>query len=542
MTLGSIVSWNSTSSRLTDRNNEYFIAAAAAEAGTEKVITYMFRDFREYAVITNLNFYRTKVPDTQEMVDRFSFYDANHNAGRITVEPFYPNGQTNSYAAGYRIISNARSKEPDDTVVAAVKQIVTFNNDPIFQYAIYYSLDLEIHPGKAMDIIGKVHGQKNLFYSADTALTFYQNVTAVQNLYNHRNTNSGMADQTGTVNQPPAPYVFMNHAPSKNLPVGTNNSPEAVHAIVEVPPSGEDVNSLIGKQRYFNNVDVILTVTDSNVVASTGPRITTPLSVTNGPIANVVQTNNSFRNSREQKTVNTTDVDIEQLAAWIAVPTNAINTTVKNERNHNINSVYVYDKRHRPTGNGSGVRVKNGQFLPTDGLTVVTSDPMYVQGNYNAPVPGSTNTSSAAPASLVSDAITVLSGNWNDGANTTDCPQNAAQNTTVNAAFIAGIVPTQNYGDGRRGYSGGVENFPRFLENWTGITFTYNGSMVVMFPSLYATNSWERADKKSYYQVPTRKWAFDVNFLKPNRLPPCTPQLRTLTRNRLELVAPFTDN
>jgi hypothetical protein len=164
-----------------------------------------------------------------------------------------------------------------------------------------------------------------------------------------------------------------------------------------------------------------------------------------------------------------------------------------------------------------------------------------VQGHYNAPIPGTTNTSTAEPAALIGDAITVLSVNWNDTNNVTDCPKRAAGNTTVNAAFMAGIVPTKTYADGRAGYSGGVENFPRFLESWSGITFTYNGSMVVMYPSLYATNSWERPGK-SYYDVPNRVWAFDVNFLKPDRLPPCTPQLRTLQRSRLELVAPFSNN
>lgn len=543
VTLGGVVSWSKTSSRLTDRNNEYFVAAAAAEAGTEKAITYMFRDFREYAVLTNLDYYRTKVPDTPEMTARFSFYDVNHNSGKITIEPFYPDGQTNAFASGYRIISNARSLDPDDTVVAAVKQVVTFNNDPIFQYAIYYSLDMEIHPGKPMTIVGKVHGQQDIYYSADQSLTFRQNVTAVGDLYRRRHVDSGMSSQGGTVNQPPPPYVFMNNAPSKTLHVGTNNSPEAVHAILEVPPGYEDINSEMGKQRLYNNVDLILTVNDSNIVAKTGPRLVTQATISNGMLTNVVTTNSTFQNSRENKKVVSTDINVGNLTTWIDNPTNAINNIVKNERNHKINSMYVDDQRTRAATNQAGVRVKNGESLPSDGLTVVTDDPLYVQGHYNAPIttPGSTNTLDAVPAALMGDAITVLSGKWKDSENQSDCTKPKAQHTTVNAAFMAGIVPTKLYDDGRRGYSGGVENYPRFLEDWDNITFTYNGSMVIMFPSLYATNSWDRKNKE-YYKVPTRSWAFDVNFLKPDRLPPCTPQLRYLTRQRLELVAPFTDD
>ena len=58
--------------------------------------------------------------------------------------------------------------------------------------------------------------------------------------------------------------------------------------------------------------------------------------------------------------------------------------------------------------------------------------------------------------------------------------------TTVNAAFLTGAVDT-TLGH----YSGGMENFPRFLETWgSANVFTYNGSMIKMFPSLYATNVW----------------------------------------------------
>ena len=86
------------------------------------------------------------------------------------------------------------------------------------------------------------------------------------------------------------------------------------------------------------------------------------------------------------------------------------------------------------------------------------------------------------------DSINILSGNWQ---NTLAYSQGSlsgprvAIDTTVNAAFLAGIVPT-----GNGFYSGGVENFPRFLENWSGKTFWDNGSMVVMFDSQVTTAPW----------------------------------------------------
>ena len=81
-----------------------------------------------------------------------------------------------------------------------------------------------------------------------------------------------------------------------------------------------------------------------------------------------------------------------------------------------------------------------------------------------------------------------------------------------------------------------MENFPRFLETW-GLAnpFTYNGSMVKMFPSLYATNIWGHAN---VYAPPTRNWAYDINFDNPTKLPPLTPGLLRVVRGLWTTVAP----
>ena len=83
-----------------------------------------------------------------------------------------------------------------------------------------------------------------------------------------------------------------------------------------------------------------------------------------------------------------------------------------------------------------------------------------------------------------------------------------------------------------------VENFPRFLENWSGKTFTYNGSMVVMFYSLLSTAPWPGTG--SVYNAPNRNWAFDINFLDANKLPPGTPQLQAVIRGNWSLISPNT--
>ena len=144
-------------------------------------------------------------------------------------------------------------------------------------------------------------------------------------------------------------------------------------------------------------------------------------------------------------------------------------------------------------------------------------------GNYNIQTNSggstssqTTNTAWTSPSALMGDAITVLSSAWSDGGG--NLPN--ASSTTVNAACLEGIVPSATVG-GTKHYSGGLENFLRLLENWSGDTLCYNGSIVAMFPSSYATNFWNTPG--NYYDVPTRMWGFDANFFNPDKLPPLTP-------------------
>jgi hypothetical protein len=258
-------------------------------------------------------------------------------------------------------------------------------------------------------------------------------------------------------------------------------------------------------------------------------------------------TNVTFYDFREQATVQAVQLDVGSLNTWITATTTnggaAWSQDLCQDIGHGINSVFIYNavpfigQQQLPA-----VRVMDGTLLPnsvnvvngtncyTSGLTVVTPQPMYVWGNYNVQTNGgpvvldSTNTVNTYPAAFMADSITVLSSNWSD-ANPPGQPTSSRTpvNTTINAACLEGIVPS--YG---LNYSGGVENFLRLLEDWTSsIQLTYNGSIMVMFPSQYATNIWSG----SYYSVPERVWSFDTNFLIQADLPPLTPQFRGVIRN-----------
>jgi hypothetical protein len=187
---------------------------------------------------------------------------------------------------------------------------------------------------------------------------------------------------------------------------------------------------------------------------------------------------------------------------------------------------------------------------------------VYIWGNYNTsgvrsiPTGGSTLnnggfTGAQVPASIVCDAFFPLSKTWfdslsamypegsSDWANFTGTPYRVAdenlpsigQGTAVRAGIIAGTTisgitasPGRNAGGLRR--SGGVINYPRFLELWNidGIeqAWSYSGSFIPLFRSTQAISQWEQ-DTSVIYLPPRRNWSFDQTFLDPNKMPPGTP-------------------
>ncbi|MGO8929931.1 MAG: hypothetical protein ACLQU3_23940 [Limisphaerales bacterium] len=546
----SAANWTSSSAAMTDRNNTYNRAVAAAEAATEVTLAYMARDFFNQSYDpTKLSYYGSFVP-TNDWAGNYQFTDGAGDLNSTWVSSSSTMVMTNldsQFAGLYGLVyscsvrGSARPLGTPYNMAAAVEQDFQLASIPVFQFAIFYAMDLEINPGAPMTVTGKVHSNGNLYSAPPSTLEFAQSVDAAGKIY----TNRAPYDPTG--GSATTPVYDISPVPgssSLTLPISTNNSPSVVQQITELPPNGEDPKSPMGAARYYNECDLIVTTTSSNVTVRAGcwdgfQALTNDTVATNGNSGySFVQTNASFYDAREQKWTLTTDINVGALTNWMRGSGGgaSLNTYASLVEGHQLSSIYVDDKR-TSSGKLTVARVSNGQTLPPSGLTVATDLPLYVEGHFNAPdtTPGSTDTANTQPASLVGDAITVLSGNWKDTYGNDALSARTPVNTTVNAAFLAGIVQPTNT-TGTLHYSGGVENFPRFLENWSSSTyFTYNGSMVVMYPSQFATNYWVQTG--TYYNAPGRKWAFDVNFLNYRKLPPATPQVKKLVRGQWNVVA-----
>ncbi len=544
LALAGVIAWSSGNSKQIERNNLYFTSVSAAEAATEKVLTRISQDFQqdgESLVFANIANYRQLVPSSAESSfwSGWDFQNGAGTSGRTLVERQFANVFTNlesqytglrGMASGYRIIANARQTNGSYNFFGAVGQEVQVANIPVFQFAIFYNLDMEIMNGPDMTVNGRVHSNRGLYTDPAGTLTFNTHVTAVGDIRDAKAPGDSRALQSGAI-------VYNGEVDSKTMaltmPIGTNNTPEAVRAILQTPPGTEASSSLMGKQRFYNKSDLIITVNTNGVSIGTGLPATVPLTLSSNEVNFLATTNGSFWDEREGKTIRPLNLDVGNLRTF-----SASNTLLRvSLGNRDVRSVYVRDLRPFNSANLAAVRVRNGQTLPDLGLTVSTERPIYVQGHYNQPTSGhlgTTNTSNTKPAALLGDSINILSSSWSDSNSTNYSARNAG-NTTVNAAFLAGIVESKTFSN----YSGGVENFPRFLENWSSDTLTYNGSMVVMFPSQYATNRWGKAN---VYSPPTRNWAFDLNFMDSTKLPPGTPELRTLIRGKWQIIAPGQTN
>ena len=161
------------------------------------------------------------------------------------------------------------------------------------------------------------------------------------------------------------------------------------------------------------------------------------------------------------------------------------------------------------------------------GLTIASENPVYLQGNWNAN--GNFNGSHVA-TSVLADAVTLLSNQWNDRgsfANANSLTNRNASTTWYRLAIIAGkgLSFPQPAGTPQDfGTDGGAHNFLRYIEDWSGQTLNYRGSIASLFYSRQALGVYKCCT--IVYSPPTRGYNFDVEFLTPSLLPPRTPMFR----------------
>jgi hypothetical protein len=423
---------------------------------------------------------------------------------------------------------------------------------PLFQYAIFYNSLLEFTTANTLTVNGPVRVNGNIYWGSSQNLTFNDTLTCSGAILETNWAGQSTNQFTGLITCHGVP-PYITNAPLASLSFGVSNSPSTFHGMIEMPPLNEEPDSPMGQLRYYNKAQVVIVVSNSTVSAlvqntSNYTTLFTNLVVKYNP-TNLAATNfaaitnqfpflsltNYFTDQRESKIVKVSQIDIGTLNRWLR--SSFVTNYYPVGGGSYPNTFYIADERtDAGTTNGTemiAVRLTNGVAVPTNGctgFTLATPNPLYVWGNYNAQNPdnlASTNVNGVMPASLVCDALTILSASWQDRTGSNSVSDRPAATTTVDAALLAGIVysvapaglgpPSQ--------YSGGVVNFPRLLEDWTGSSLWLNTSLVNLFPSMTATNQFQMPG--AYYEPPARQFAFNPNYETTNGLPPATPLICT---------------
>lgn len=434
-----------------------------------------------------------------------------------------------------------------------------------WMYAIFYTDRLEIHPGPEFHVTGWVHTNENL-YTAHSSLWMESKVTYVGNWKKEGEFAPG--DQAHKTETPQKPNTNPDLPPRKEqtqAPMGldtpdfsntdSNANNDGYRELIERPSGTPDTSdpkqALIENQRYYNQADVKVLV--DGVDASGNPAVTIKNrageTLTNASVGtdkaiytafkDAVSVGAQIQDNRENATVRLVTVDMDKVnKALRSGPT-------PGPLSGQINNVIYVSDGTATSSTRRGVRLKNGGIMPAGGVTVVSDNPVYIQGDYNTGTSGTTqpdsNKSGGNPTkntvpgyqkqscAVIGDAVMILSNAWDDAKSTSKVGDRIAKPTTVNAAIVSGIVPTGAPAPvAAAGYSGGAENFPRFMETWgSGTAFTYHGSMVQLYTSKQATGAWGASN---VYDPPKRNWYFDRQFYTDP--PPGTLSLVTFKKSR----------
>jgi hypothetical protein len=433
-------------------------------------------------------------------------------------------------ATDYQI--TAVAKGPAGTRSRLV-QMVEYLEVPLFQFGVFYGkgVDLEIAPGPPMTFNGRVHSNSNI-YATNASVKFDSLVTTTGKIHRYlkrdpstRGSNPSIKDNNGVYQSLNFDHEYnqdfigsWSEAEWKNTAMTTFGGKvlDSAMGVEEILPpvpdalydpagadvaahqmikpaieSGPDADSaaMQGAKLYYQ-ADVIIDGPSGQVRDKNGININM-----RGCDPKTVTTD-LFYDARDQKTMDITTVNIGYLAACGKAPANGI--------------MYV----HRdPLGHrGAGVRLTNGIELPSGGLNVVSENPIYIHGDYNMVA--------KKPAAVMGDAVTILSSNWDDAKGGLPTSDRTVNDTTVNAALALGPSAESTVGQG----NGQLENAIRFLEDWSGKTFTYRGSIIGLWHSQQATEPWRCCGNGggNYYNAPNRDWGYDTLF--DTVQPPGTPK------------------
>ena len=555
----------------------------AAEAGVEGAIAQIAERLQD-GVLTPAELASIQPPPLEGF--DFSGFEVSQ-LGDARVETIANGPYTGLYALTTEVLIHSQAEDATG-VMSAIELTAKAQAIPLFQFGIFYETDLEATNGPPMDFIGRVHSNGNIYLSSANAYYHEQITTPEKMLHRRKDANASLDgvyidDSEGNGVQ----LLFDSETVADGEAFKQRSCddfdcriqteafgvdplrlpfPDGVTAYELMRPRADTdgAGTKNVKFAWIADTRVIVDLTDPRprpqVCGSGGgggervPQIT--ILRDGRPVPDASTTCDifdwdfsAFYDGREEEMKDVLNIDIDELDDWVdedplremrliyvrfVLPPGGLGDYNQSIRNQ------IFDGTLDPA-----LRMRDAAELPNP-LTVASEWPIYVDGDYNS--------EEKQPAALVGDGITILSEGWSDGSNRpggncTSVSQGVpcsifnnynwnmdnAATTTVNAALLAGHWATPcdwvesgcpTPASNQNWYGGGIENFPRFLEDWSGVPYNYLGALVSPFTSEKTTGTWNG----SYYSPPNRNWLFDTDFQDPNKLPPGTPNVGSVLR------------
>jgi hypothetical protein len=536
--------------RSADRSRD----SAGAQAAADGAVEYAFAAWRSAIAAASTT---TAAITLSASVPSFSGYS---RVGDLLVVPCDEYGVPTSTAAGppsiatdiagyrgwqgrtFNYIARAQYTSGYDDLRIGVRRQFQYAEVPLFQAMYFFEHDFEIYKPAEMIVGGLVHSNSNMWVSGHSggSLTFQGNVS-----------------HAGSYSASPAPYGPSWSAPSgTSAPIYPGGQSNQLSQVARMEPLGEapaqvlnatDTNpnndtfrelieppnlsfsdpTEIATRRLYNKAGMRVNI-NGGTITVTGANGLTLSPAKQTEIRSAISASATIYDQREGRNVDVRSLDVAVLRTALSTGVSGFNGVL-----------YIHDVTPQVTGNlePKTIRLRNGGTLPDAGLTVVSENPIYIHGDYNTGSTAATinnvpsnsggnpsNTDSPTvsgytrkPSAVIGDAVMLLSNNWSDANSSSSLSSRPATHTTYNTAIISGFMPSgyQPPVGAQYGYSGGANNFPRFLENWGGDHCTYYGSMVELFQSTRFTGRW---DTGVIYRPPARRWNYDTNFT--NNPPP----------------------
>jgi len=441
-----------------------------------------------------------------------------------------PGGETyqNMHADEYGYVAHADSLNAEGRTEARLEMHFKSRLVPMFQFAAFYGKDLEILPAPAMTLGGAVHTNRDLYLDAAATLDIAGPITTAGEIY-RGNKHSNWCDGAPVrVPDPVTPTDLPPCSSARQLLSQTaldawNGMIRTGLSAVTVP--GPSALAATAGEIYWDHADlrVVLDLDPSPAIQIRNADGSVNSAASSGLAAcGATAHSTTLYNFREGAYIDMLDVDLGGLFDCVhnvALVTGGLGDT----SDGGLILYFGVDGPSSAVPNHYGVRLRNGGELASSvlgapaiaGLTIVTDQALYIEGNYNS--------LNKIPAAVLADSLNVLSNNWSDANSATGLASRVATSTTIKAGFLAGTDTTGGI-EGSAGqdlgqYSGGLENFARLHEDWSGVTLTYRGSFVSLNAPLHV----DGAFSSSSYGAPIRAFSYETDFDNPVNLPPLPP-------------------